>query len=99
MASVAASQVPAAGKLVLDHVAHFVPHVDAASGALEKLGFTPTPFSQQSHRPEPGGPPTPAGAGNRCVMLRRGYLEFLTPIADTPIANQLRTAINRYVGA
>ena len=83
-------QVPAAGQLVLDHVGHFVPHADAASAALEKLGFMLTPFSEQSHRIEPGGPLTPAGAGNRCVMLRQGYLEFLTPTADTPVANQLR---------
>jgi hypothetical protein len=83
---------------VLDHVAHFVPHVDAASEALEKLGFTLTPFSEQSHRAAPGGPLVPAGSGNRCVMLREGYLEFLTPTGDTPIADQLRTAIKRYTG-
>ena len=40
----------------------------------------------------------PAGTGNRCVMLRAGYIEFLTPVADTPLAAQLRTAIARYVG-
>jgi hypothetical protein len=95
----ASTQVPAAGELVLDHVGHFVPHVDAASAALEKLGFTLTPFSEQSHRAEPGGPLTPAGAGNRCAMLERGYLEFLTPMGDTPVANQLRASIKRYVGA
>ena len=94
----ARAQIPAAGELVLDHVAHFVPHVDAASEALEKLGFTLTPFSEQSHRAEPGGPLVPAGSGNRCVMLREGYLEFLTPTGDTPIADQLRTAIKRYTG-
>ena len=97
-ASVAASQVPAAGELVLDHVAHFVPHVDSASSALEKLGFTLTPFSEQTQRTEPGGPLLPAGAGNRCVMLERGYLEFLTPTGDTPVASQLRAAIKRYTG-
>jgi hypothetical protein len=97
--SVANIQVPAAGELVLDHVAHFVPHVDAASSALEKLGFTLTPFSAQSHRLEPGGPLVPAGTGNRCMMLQHGYLEFLTPTGDTQIANQLRTAIKRYAGA
>lgn len=97
--SLAASQVPAPGTLVLDHVGHFVPHVDAASAALAKLGFTLTPFSEQSHRTEPGGPLTPAGAGNRCAMLERGYLEFLTPTGDTPIAHQLRASIKRYVGA
>lgn len=91
-------QVPSPGTLNVDHVAHFVPHVDSASAALEKLGFMLTPFSAQSHRPEPGGPLVPAGTGNRCVMLERGYLEFLTPTGDTPVANQLRTAIKRYPG-
>ncbi|MBM3373109.1 MAG: VOC family protein [Betaproteobacteria bacterium] len=95
---VAASQPPTAGKLNLDHIAHFVPHIDDASAALEQAGFTLTPFSAQSHRLEPGGPLVPAGSGNRCVMLREGYLEFLTPTADTPIARQLREAIARYTG-
>lgn len=94
----AASQNPPPGKLNIDHVAHFVPHIDAASAALEQAGFTLTPFSTQAHRLEPGGPLTPAGSGNRCVMLREGYLEFLTPTGDTPIAHQLRTAIRRYPG-
>lgn len=93
-----ASQSPSTGRLNIDHVAHFVPHIDAASAALEKAGFTLTPFSAQSHRLEPGGPLVPAGAGNRCVMLREGYLEFLTPTGDTPIAEQLRAAIQRYTG-
>lgn len=93
-----AFQSPASGKLNIDHVAHFVPHIDAASAALEQAGFTLTPFSEQSHRLEPGGPLTPAGAGNRCVMLREGYLEFLTPTGDTAIAQQLRGAIQRYTG-
>ena len=93
-----ASQSPSSGKLNIDHVAHFVPHIDAASAALEQAGFTLTPFSEQSHRLEPGGPLTPAGAGNRCVMLREGYLEFLTPTGDTPIAQQLRSAIQLYTG-
>jgi hypothetical protein len=95
---VARAQVPAAGKLNLDHVAHFVPHIDGASTALERLGFTLTPFSAQSHRVEAGGPLVSAGTGNRCVMLKRGYLEFLTPTGGTPHADQLRAAIQRYVG-
>jgi hypothetical protein len=67
------AQVPAPGELTLDHVAYFVPHIDAASDALERLGFSLTPFSAQSHRLEAGGPVVPAGTGNRCVMLERGY--------------------------
>jgi hypothetical protein len=92
-------QVPAPGQLNVDHVAHFVPDIDAAGSVLEKLGFTLTPFSAQFHRPDPDGPLAPAGSGNRCVMLQRGYLEFLTPTGDTPVAGQLRAAIARYVGA
>lgn len=96
--AVALAQVPAAGSLTLDHVAHFVPQIDDAAPALEKLGFTLTPFSAQSHRLEPGGPLVPAGTGNRCMMFGRGYVECLAPTGDTPIANELRAAIRRYTG-
>ena len=98
MMDVPSQQVPRAGELNIDHVAHFVADIDGASGALERLGFTLTPFSAQSHRLEPGGPLVPAGSGNRCIMLERGYLEMLTPTGDTPIAAQLRSAMERYVG-
>jgi hypothetical protein len=97
-AKIAAAQAPKPGKLSIDHVAHFVPDIEHAAPALEKLGFTLTPFSAQSHRLEPGGPLVPAGTGNRCVMFKRGYVECLTPTADSPVANQLRNAIRRYVG-
>jgi hypothetical protein len=95
---IAARQPPAPGSLNLDHVAHFVPDSDAASLALRQLGFTLTPFSPQSHRLQPNGPLVPAGTGNRCVMFEAGYVEFLTPTAITPVADQLRAAIQRYVG-
>lgn len=98
VAKSAAAQLPKPGDITLDHVAHFVPEMDTAAPALEKLGFTLTPFSAQSHRLEPGGPLVPAGTGNRCVMFKRGYVEYLTPTGDSPVANQLRAAIKRYVG-
>jgi hypothetical protein len=97
-AEIAAAQAPRPGKLSLDHVAHFVPDMENAAPALEKLGFTLTPFSAQSHRLEPGGPLTPAGTGNRCLMFKRGYIECLTPTGDTQTANELRAAIKRSVG-
>ena len=84
--------------LSIDHVAHFVPDGESASAALSRLGFTLTPLSAQSHRLQADGPLVPAGTSNRCVMLRQGYLEFLTPTHDTPNAQQLRDAIARYVG-
>ncbi|MEQ1773696.1 MAG: VOC family protein [Burkholderiales bacterium] len=82
----------------IDHVAYFLPDIERASGALTALGFTLTPFSAQSHRLEPGGPLVPAGTGNCCIMLKRGYVECLTPTHDTPNAAQLRMAIHRYTG-
>lgn len=82
----------------LDHVAHFAPDHQAAAAALLRLGFTLTPFSAQSHRPDPAGPLLPAGTANRCAMLRQGYIEFLTPTHDTPNARELRAAIARYTG-
>lgn len=96
--AVARAQLPEPGELNLDHVAHFVPDPEAARKALERLGFTVTPFSEQQHRTEADGPLAPAGTGNRCVMFRRGYVEFLSPLADTPMAAQLNAAIARYVG-
>ena len=97
-AKIAAAQAPKPGKLSIDHAAHFVPDMESAAAALEKLGFTLTPFSAQSHRLEPGGPLVPAGTGNRCVMFKRGYIECLTPTGESAVANQLRNAIKRYVG-
>jgi hypothetical protein len=82
----------------VDHVGHFVPHMDAASDALASLGFTLTPFSAHSHRLEPGGPLVPAGAGNRCVMLERGYLEIVAATGDTLHASQIRASVKRYTG-
>jgi hypothetical protein len=98
MSAVAGAQQPDPGTQTLDHIAHFVPDIEAAGIALERLGYTVTPFSLQSHRLTADGAVVPAGTGNRCVMLERGYLEFLAPTADTALAAQLRAALSRYVG-
>ncbi len=94
---VAAQNRPAPGTLNLDHVAHFVTDMDAASNSLDELGFVLTPFSPQSNR-NAQGEAVPAGTANRVAMLERGYFEILTPIADTPLAKQLRDAIARHGG-
>jgi hypothetical protein len=83
---------------VLDHVGLFVPDMSRAARAFERLGFRLTPFSPQRHRLAPGAPLVPAGTANRLAMLEVGYVEILTPIANTPIARQLREAIDRYPG-
>lgn len=94
----ASAQSPPVGTINLDHLAYFVPDQDACAAALHALGFAPTPFSLQYHRLEPDAPLVEAGTGNHCAMLREGYLEFLAPLADTPVAATLRNAIDRYVG-
>lgn len=90
--SVADRQRPPPGALFLDHVSHFVPSLDAAGALLAKLGFAVTPVSAQATQAGP------AGTSNRCVMLRDGYLEFLTPTADTPNAQRMRASMRRYRG-
>ena len=90
--SIAAQQVPPPGSIFLDHVAHFVPDLDAAARTLEAVGFAVTPLSAQ--RTQEG----PAGTSNVCVMLEHGYLEFLAPTMDTPNAQKLRAAMARHPG-
>lgn len=96
--SARAAQLPPAGTLNIDHVAHFVPDRFGCERALRSLGFCPTPFSLQYHRERDDQPLVPVGTGNHCVMLRAGYLEFLAPLADTPVAARLRASITRYTG-
>jgi len=85
-------QIAEPGSLVLDHVAHFVSDLGEAGSMLEALGFAVTPYSEQSTQDGP------AGTANRCVMLGEGYLEFLSPIADTPHARRTGDAMARYQG-
>ncbi len=73
---IAERQKPPPGELYLDHVSHFVPDIGVAAELLDALGFGVTPLSAQ--RTAAG----PTGSANRCVMLARGYLEFLTPAPD-----------------
>jgi hypothetical protein len=90
--------VPGPGQVVLDHVGLFVPDMARAARAFERLGFRLTAFSPQRHRLTAGEPLVPAGTANRLALLSKGYVEILTPIAETPVARQLREAIGRYPG-
>jgi len=89
---IADRQRPPPGQLTLDHVSHFVPDLEKAGALLEMLGFAVTPISAQVTQDGP------AGTSNRCVMLPQGYLEFLTPTADTPNAQRMRKSMRRYRG-
>lgn len=90
------NQLPGPGAVFLDHVAHFVPEMEAAAAALARVGFRLTPFTAQTNREN--GTAVPAGTGNRCAMLRRGYVEILAATAETPLAAQLRDRLARHVG-
>ena len=92
------NQIPPVGDKLLDHIAHWVPDLDAASESLESIGFVLTPWSEQHAAAQPGAPVTPVGSANRCIMLRSGYLEILAPLAPTHIGRELQAGIDRYVG-
>src|SRR5215471_18886830 len=91
-------RLPVGGEIFLDHVAHFVSDPEAASRALVRAGFAPTPMSIQANPDPAGGPPRPTGTGNVTCMLDRGYLEVLFRTADTPLAKQFDAAMARYRG-
>lgn len=90
--NVAERQKPAPGDLCLDHIAHFVPDLDAAGALLDRLGFHATPVSVHQIAGKP------AGTSNRCVMLGEGYLEILAPTLDTPHARRVRDQMKRFDG-
>ena len=89
---IATRQRPAPGDLCLDHVAHFVPDLDATARLAESLGFAVTP--EAAHRAQGA----PAGTSNRCIMLEEGYIEILAPTLDTPHAQRVRDRMGRYDG-
>ncbi len=89
---------PRADGIVLDHLAHWVPDMAVAAAELQRLGFRLTPYTEHTHSPAPRAPVEPAGTANQCIMLREGYLEILTATADTALATEVRTAMDRYIG-
>lgn len=91
-------RLPMTSEIFLDHVAHFVVDPEAASRALARAGFAPTPISIQVTPDPAGGPPRPTGTGNVTCMLDRGYLEVLFTTADTPLSREFDAAVSRYRG-
>jgi Glyoxalase-like domain len=91
-------QVPTGDEIFLDHVAHFVRDRDAASRALARAGFAPTPVSVQVNPDPEGGPPRLTGTGNVTAMFSRGYIEVLFKTADTPLAREFDASLARHSG-
>lgn len=90
-------QLPEGSEVFLDHVGLFTADMGRAAQALERLGFALTPLAEQVNAGAGGGA-TAAGTANRCAMLEAGYLEALTPVADTPLADEMHRALLRYEG-
>lgn len=91
-------QLPEGDALFFDHHGHFVPDMDAASAALERMGFRLTPYTAHTMTTDPDRPPQPSGTANRCIMLRESYIEILCAVGDAPLARQLHAAVRRYTG-
>jgi Glyoxalase-like domain len=86
-------RLPAGDAIFLDHVGHFVRDPQAATAALVRAGFAPTPASVQVD-----GTGAPTGTGNITAMLERGYIEALFKTADTPLGRELDASLARHAG-
>jgi hypothetical protein len=86
-------RLPLGGEIFLDHIGHFVRNAQAATAALARAGFSPTPVSVQYN---PDG--TPVGTGNVTAMFDRGYIEVLFKTADTPLGREFEAAVAGYAG-
>jgi catechol 2,3-dioxygenase-like lactoylglutathione lyase family enzyme len=81
----------------LDHVGIAGPDLDALAAAYGRLGFRLTPRAQH-HAPGPDLVVRPIGTGNRCAMLRQGYLELIAVIDPALPSNTLDRFLARYHG-
>lgn len=82
----------------LDHIGLCTGDGPALWAAYERLGFVLSPLARQSGRRTPDGPVEPFGTGNRCAMLRRGYIELLALIDPALPDNGLKRFLARYTG-
>src|SRR5947208_9394973 len=82
----------------LDHVGVVAQDPRPLHEAFERLGFTLTPVARQSGRLRADGPIEPWGTGNRCAMLREGYIELLGIYDASLPANGLDRFLARYAG-
>ena len=84
--------------LSLGHVGIAGPDLTALAAAFERLGFALTPIARHSGRRTPDGPVVPFGTGNRCAMLRAGYLELIVIVDPQFFTNSLEFSLARYAG-
>jgi len=90
-------QLPQGDEIFLDHIGYFVADLETAAHQLTRLGFRVSPLNVQYNANERGDL-VPAGTSNRLALLDRGFIETLAATAETPLADQLRSALARYQG-
>jgi hypothetical protein len=82
----------------LDHVGVAGADLDALAAQWTRLGFTLTPFARHAGPREIGGPVVPYATGNRCVMLREGYVELIAVVDPAAPEQGLGALLARYAG-
>ena len=82
-------QLPESDEIFLDHVGFFVHHIESIATAFERLGFVVTPVNIH-YSADTDGKLVRSGTANRLLTFRRGYLEVLAAVTDTPLADQLK---------
>ena len=82
----------------LDHVGIAGRDLGAMAAAFERLGFQLTPLARHSGKRTPDGPVVPFGTGNRCIMLREGYIELIAIVDPAAFSNTLDRFLARYAG-
>jgi hypothetical protein len=82
----------------LDHVGVVAHSLDDAARQYARLGFRLTPFAQHSGAAAPDRPVEKWGTGNRCAMLRQGYLELIAVVDPALFDNRLSEYLARYEG-
>jgi hypothetical protein len=82
----------------LDHVGFCTDAPQDLWAVYERLGFTLTPIARQSAARTQGGPVERTGIGNRCAMLRHGYLELLGILDPSLFDRGIGNFIARYRG-
>ena len=74
--------------VALDHVGVVTRDLTALAQQYERLGFTLTPFARQAD----------GRIGNRCAMLRHGYIELLAVVDPNAASATLDRFLARYAG-
>lgn len=83
----------------IDHSVLYTTEMDATAATYEALGFTLSPLSMHMGSDRPGGERRPMGAGNRCALFGRTYLELLGLFGDGSVDPwNIRPLIAQYEG-